>query len=84
MQAVEELEGALSIYDSLRTHDAIRAVKGYYYLGLAYEKSGWSREAIKRYKDFLEIWEEADPGISEMEDAQKRPAAHKSSTQSRT
>jgi hypothetical protein len=49
--------------------NAVRVVKGYYWLGLAYEKSGWTNKAIQQYEEFLDIWKDADPGIEEIQDA---------------
>jgi tetratricopeptide (TPR) repeat protein len=71
-EAVAELEKALSRYDELRAFFAIWGVKAHYLLGLAYEKSGWSKKAIEQYEEFLEIWKDADPGIPEVEDAKER------------
>jgi cytochrome c-type biogenesis protein CcmH/NrfG len=48
------------------------AVKAYYLLGLAYEKSGWNKKAIEKYEEFLDIWKNADPGIPEVQDAKER------------
>jgi tetratricopeptide (TPR) repeat protein len=72
--AVAEFETALSKYDFSRAEDPISAVEAYYLLGLAYEKSGWNKKAIEQYEEFLEIWKDADPGITEVEDAKERLA----------
>ncbi len=69
-EAVAELEKALSRYDQNRS--GIEAVKAYYLLGLAYEKSGWNKKAIEKYEEFLDIWKNADPGIPEVTDAKER------------
>ncbi len=71
-EAVSELEKALSIYNSGRAAVSISAVKAYYLLGLAYEKSGWNKKAIEKYEEFLDIWKNADPGMPEVEDAKER------------
>ncbi|MCW4055591.1 MAG: tetratricopeptide repeat protein, partial [Candidatus Bathyarchaeota archaeon] len=71
-EAVGEFEGILSRYDERRAWNPIRAVKAHYFLGLAYEKSGWNKKAIEQYEEFLEIWKDADAGISEIEDAHQR------------
>ncbi|MGB7062672.1 MAG: FlgO family outer membrane protein [Candidatus Zixiibacteriota bacterium] len=71
-EAVAEFEKVLSRYDENRALCAVRAVKAYYLLGLAYEKSGWNKKAIEQYEEFLEIWKDADPGIPEVEDAKER------------
>ncbi|MGB2990786.1 MAG: tetratricopeptide repeat protein [Candidatus Zixiibacteriota bacterium] len=70
-EAVAEFEKVLSRYDNNRALCAFRAVKAHYLLGLAYEKSGWSKKAIEQYEEFLEIWKDADPGIPEVEDAKE-------------
>ncbi|MGB7062670.1 MAG: tetratricopeptide repeat protein, partial [Candidatus Zixiibacteriota bacterium] len=73
-EAVAALEKILSGYGANRAHNATWAVKACYLLGLAYEKSGWNKKAIKQYEEFLEIWKDADPGIPEVEDAKVRLA----------
>ena len=70
-EAVAELEKALTRYDQERVWET-NAVKAYYLLGLAYEKSGWNKKAIEQYEEFLDIWKNADPGIREVEDARER------------
>jgi len=70
-EAVSQLENALSRYDDDRVWSS-RAVKAYYLLGLAYEKSGWTKKAIEQYEEFLDIWKNADPGIPEVVDAKER------------
>jgi len=71
-ESVVQLEKALRCYDEGRLDYPIWAVKAYYHLGLAYEKSGWNKKAIEQYEEFLEIWKDADPGIPEVEDAKER------------
>ncbi len=71
-EAVASLEKALKRYDEYRLVFAIWAVKAHYFLGLAYEKSGWNKKAIEQYEEFLEIWKNADPGIPEVEDAKEK------------
>jgi tetratricopeptide (TPR) repeat protein len=70
-EAVAQLEKALSRYDDDRIWSTM-AVKAYYLLGLAYEKSGWNKKAIEKYEEFLDIWKNADPGIPEVQDAKER------------
>jgi tetratricopeptide (TPR) repeat protein len=70
-EAVTLLEKALSRYDNDRVWRT-DAVKAYYLLGLAYEKSGWNKKAIGQYEEFLDIWKNADPGIPEVADAKER------------
>jgi serine/threonine protein kinase/predicted Zn-dependent protease len=71
-EAVTELEKTLSRYDEIRPTYPIWAVKAYYLLGLAYEKSGWNNKAISQYEEFLDIWKNADPGIPEVVDAKEK------------
>ncbi len=77
-EAVAVLEKALSRYDYVRATWPILSVKAHYLLGLAYEKSGWTKKAIEQYETFLDIWKDADPGIQEVEDAEARLARLKS------
>jgi tetratricopeptide (TPR) repeat protein/predicted Ser/Thr protein kinase len=71
-EAVSELEEALLRYDDIRTFLAIRSVKAYYLLGLAYERSGWTGKAIEQYEIFLDIWKDADEGIEVVGEARDR------------
>ena len=52
----------------------IDVIQGIYHLGVAYEKSGWTKKAIAQYEAFLEKWKDADPDIVEVEDARLRLA----------
>jgi tetratricopeptide (TPR) repeat protein len=65
---------------SHRAQYPFEAVKAHYVLGLAYERSGWTKGAMKQYGEFLEIWKDADPGIPEIEDARQRLAQLKTSS----
>ena len=71
-EAVAILEKMLTRYDFERINETIMAVKAYYYLAQAYDKSGWKQKAIDKYTEFLEIWKNADAGIPEIEDAKVR------------
>lgn len=73
-EAVSEFEKILSRYDESRSQVLTWSVKAHYFLGLAYEKSGWNQKAIEKYQEFLEIWKAADPGIPEVADAKARLA----------
>jgi len=53
-------------------------VKSFYMLGKIYEQKGWKGKAIEHYEKFLELWKDADPGITEVGDAKKRLAGLKS------
>jgi tetratricopeptide (TPR) repeat protein/predicted Ser/Thr protein kinase len=76
--AVATFEKALQRYDEARALCPVRAVKTQYWLGLAYERSGWTSRAAEQYKIFLDIWKDADPGIPEIEEARQHLARLKS------
>ncbi len=71
-EAVELLEKALLRYDEQRALRAIWSAKAHYYLGMAYQQLGRNKEAVEQYQEFLDIWKDADPGITEVEDARER------------
>jgi serine/threonine protein kinase/tetratricopeptide (TPR) repeat protein len=72
-EAVTTFERVLSRYDDGRLlYLPIEGVKAHYFLGLAYEQSGWNKKAIDQYEEFLNIWNDADSGIAEIEDARQR------------
>ncbi len=73
-EAVAMFEKVLSRYDPDRVTSSPGCVKDHYDLARAYEKSGWTAKAIEQYREFLEIWKDADPGIPEVEDARQRLA----------
>jgi len=66
------LEDRLSIYTSYLVCRGTWAVKMHYYLGLAYEGAGRSDDAKIKYREFLDIWKDADRGIVEIKDAKER------------
>ena len=66
------MEKILKRFDEIRIRTPIWAVKAYYYLAQAYDKSGWKQKAIDTYSEFLDIWKNADPGIPEVEQAKIR------------
>jgi tetratricopeptide (TPR) repeat protein/TolB-like protein len=79
-ESVSAFEKLLSRYDHIRTMNAIASVKAHYYLGQAYERSGWTDKAVEQYEIFLEIWKNAEEGIEEIEIARKRVEALKAGT----
>ena len=79
-RAVELLEAALKRYDYTRATTPIWSVKAHYWLGLAYEGSGWKDKAAEQYETFLDIWKDADHGIPAVEDARQRLAGLKRET----
>jgi len=48
--------------------------KSFYMLGKIYQEQKKKNKAIENYEKFLDLWKEADPGIPEVEDAQKQLA----------
>ncbi|MCK4836749.1 MAG: hypothetical protein KAT17_08925, partial [Candidatus Aminicenantes bacterium] len=46
--------------------------KSFYWLGKIFQQKNEKEKAIKNYKKFLRLWEHADPGIQETEDARKQ------------
>ena len=49
----------------------------YYKLAKLCEEEGVKAKAIEHYEKFLNVWKDADPGITELEDAKKRLAGLK-------
>ena len=49
--------------------------RSYYHLGQIDEKLGDKAKARENYQKFLDLWKNADPGLSDVEDAKKRLAA---------
>jgi len=76
--AVAMFEKALTNYDYTRAFKLTDAVTTHYWLGMAYEESGWNDKAVRQYETFLNIWKDAAPGIAAIEDARERLARLKS------
>jgi tetratricopeptide (TPR) repeat protein len=71
-EAVSTLERVSGRYTSWRLFWNPESVKLHYYLGKAYEESRWFDKAKQEYGLFLDIWKDADPGITEIIDARVR------------
>jgi len=46
----------------------------FYALGKIYEQKGLKGKALEQYEKFLDLWKDADPDFTEVEDAKKRLA----------
>jgi tetratricopeptide (TPR) repeat protein len=81
-----ELAQAVELYQSFKTNismsrygnDAIFFFRysslADYNLGKVYELMGSEANATEHYEKFLDLWNDADPGIAEVEDARERLA----------
>jgi tetratricopeptide (TPR) repeat protein len=73
-RAVELLEESLGVYAESRAWQMLLDVRNHFYLGEAYERSGWQKKAAEQYRTFLDIWEDADDGLPEIAEAARRLA----------
>ena len=71
-EAAGLLERILLSYDERRISYPTLSVKAHHLLGKAYQQLGQNEEAMGQYRQFLDIWKDADPGIPEVEDAKER------------
>jgi len=55
--------------------------KSFYWLGKICQQKGWGGKAIDHYQKFLQLWEEADPGLRETADAKKQLAVLRKTSQ---
>jgi len=73
-RTVELLETGMHVYAESRAWQMLLDVKNHFFLGQAYERSGWHKKAGKQYSIFLDIWKDADQDIPEIDDARSRLA----------
>jgi tetratricopeptide (TPR) repeat protein len=75
-----EIDKAITAYEKLLIFDSnnpdrfLIHPRYHYRLAKLYEQKGKREKAIERYQIFLDIWENADPDIPELIDAQNRLA----------
>ena len=73
-----DIDGAIAEYEKMIIFDPggqdrrLIHPKYRYKLAKLYEEKGEIAKAIEQYEAFLELWKDADPGITEVEDAKKR------------
>jgi tetratricopeptide (TPR) repeat protein len=71
-ESVDEWREMLESHDEYRAQNPINSVEVHYWLGRAYEASGWTVQAQDQYRTFTRIWKTADPGLTAFADANAR------------
>jgi tetratricopeptide (TPR) repeat protein len=77
-EAIEILEGLTDPNPENREGRLIYP-KNYFELAILYELKGSKAKAIRFYEKFLDLWKDADPGITEVHDARQKLTALKNS-----
>ena len=72
-KAQEQYENLIALTPGGMSYSDIYT-KSFYMLGKIYEQQDNGIKAIEHYEKFLTLWEDADPGLREVEDAKKRLA----------
>ena len=72
-----DMEKARQVYEKINSQLSSKwngdiYVKSFYMLGRIAEQQGDRVKAAERYRKFLDLWKDADPGIPEVEEAKKR------------
>jgi serine/threonine protein kinase/regulator of sirC expression with transglutaminase-like and TPR domain len=80
-----DLESARDQYEKMTAFTSMRLehgdtyAKSFYMLGKIWEEQGDTTKAVEYYEKFLDLWKDADPGITEFGDAKQRLEDLKSS-----
>ncbi|MDH3937842.1 MAG: tetratricopeptide repeat protein, partial [candidate division Zixibacteria bacterium] len=79
------IDDALRIYEEIinryelnRAYWPTFGIMAHLYLGRTYEEAGRYDDAIAQYETFLDIWKDADDGLTQVKDAKERLAKLKS------
>jgi len=75
-KARENYENILALTEG-RLWYGYHYAKAFHMLGKICEEQGDTAKAIDYYKEFLDLWKDADPGIAEVDDARVRLSALK-------
>jgi tetratricopeptide (TPR) repeat protein len=74
LESARDLYEKMNVFTTTRLENGDIYAKSFYMLGKICEESGNTAKAIEYYEKFLDLWKDADPGIAEVEDAQKKLA----------
>ncbi len=79
-EAILEYNNLQTPYNYFRAYWSLWDVTSHYYLGLAYEKSGWINRAVHEYEMLLDYWQDGDINIVERQEVERRLAALRQKT----
>jgi serine/threonine protein kinase/Flp pilus assembly protein TadD len=70
-KAAAEYEKIINCPTGIRRYEDVY-VKSFYMLGKIHEQQGETAKAIEHYEKFLDLWNDADPGLPEVDAAKQR------------